>query len=58
VAKRECDVQVLWSHINADREGFVTADDNFHATLKNPGLIALGAKRIEHPADAAALVCE
>jgi hypothetical protein len=44
----KCDVQMLWCHINGNRDVFVTADeDDFHAPSKKAALIALGAKRIE-----------
>jgi hypothetical protein len=52
----KCDVQALWSHIYAGQEVFVTSDGNFHATTKKAALIALGAQRIEYPADAIALM--
>jgi hypothetical protein len=47
----KCDVQAIWSHINAGRSVFVTTDNNFLKT-KKPALIALGAGRIEHPEEA------
>ena len=49
---RKCDVQTIWSHINARRDVFVTADPNFHKVTKKSKLIGLGAKQIIYPADA------
>lgn len=48
----KCDVQALWSHINAKRDVFVTSDENFHKVSKKAKLIALGAGCIERPIDA------
>jgi hypothetical protein len=44
----KCDVQALWSHINAKRDVFVTSDKNFLG-VKRAALIGLGAGRIETP---------
>jgi hypothetical protein len=52
----KCDVLALWSHIHVGRDVFVTNDDNFHAVTKKPGLIALGAGRIEKPEVAVTLI--
>jgi hypothetical protein len=51
-----CDVQMLWSHIHYGRNVFVTSDRNFHASMKKPALIALGAQQICYPVGAAALL--
>lgn len=45
----KCDVQTLWSHINAGRNVFVTSDGNFHTPGRKPALIALGAGHISTP---------
>ena len=52
----KCDVQAIWSHINAHRDVFVTSDDVFHQATKKPILLQLGAGRIESPTQAAALL--
>ncbi len=52
----KCDVLALWCHIHGNRDVFVTSDQNFHAASKKPTLINLGARRIEYPNDAAALL--
>ncbi|MHB8887186.1 MAG: hypothetical protein ACYC5H_19300 [Methylovirgula sp.] len=52
----KCDVQVLWSHIHAKRDIFVTNDANFHKVGKKSSLIALGAKQIELPKAASSLL--
>lgn len=52
----KCDVQLMWTHIHNKRDVFVTADDNFHKPANQSALIALGAGRIEHPQQAAALI--
>jgi hypothetical protein len=52
----KCDVQALWSHINAKRDVFVTSDGDFHKASRKPNLIALGAGRIEYPKAAATLL--
>lgn len=51
---RKCDVQALWSHINAGRDVFVTNDFVFHQETKKPRLVQLGAKQILYPKEAAA----
>lgn len=53
---RKCDVQAIWSHINAGNDVFVTSDANFHKTTKRARLIAAGAKQLETPFSAAALL--
>jgi hypothetical protein len=50
---RHCDQQAIWSHIYAGRDVFVTGDENFHKESKKPSLIALGAKNVLRPKDAA-----
>jgi hypothetical protein len=52
----KCDVLSIWSHIHYRRHVFVTSDGNFHKETKKPRLLALGAGRIEQPADAALLL--
>jgi hypothetical protein len=52
----KCDVQALWTHIHHGREIFVTADGNFHKVSKRPGLVALGARQILLPDEAAKLI--
>jgi hypothetical protein len=52
----KCDVQALWSHINAGRDVFVTSDRNFHAISKKPKLARLGAGNIIYPRQAAAML--
>ncbi len=52
----KCDVQAMWSHVNANREVFVTSDGNFHTSGKKGQLIALGAKKIETPENAIGLI--
>ena len=52
----KCDVQAVWSHINRERDVFVTSDRNFHKTDKKRALIALGAGRIEDPRSALLLL--
>lgn len=49
----KCDVQAIWSHVNARRDVFVSNDKNFHDHAAE--LVALGAGRIETPATGAAL---
>jgi hypothetical protein len=51
-----CDVQAIWSHIRHGRDIFVTSDTNFHSATKKAALIALGAKAIEKPDDAATMI--
>jgi hypothetical protein len=53
---QKCDVLAIWSHIRHGRDVFVTSDANFHKAAKKAALIALGAKAIETPSDAAAKV--
>jgi hypothetical protein len=52
----KCDVLAIWSHIHGNRDVFVTSDRNFHIPAKKAALIALGAKHIECPNDAVALL--
>jgi hypothetical protein len=54
--RAKCDVQALWSHINARTSVFVSSDANFHKQTKRPALLHLGAGRIEHPEGAARLL--
>lgn len=51
----KCDVQAIWSHINAGNQIFVSSDRNFHKASKRARLEAMGAGRILQPAAAAAL---
>jgi hypothetical protein len=51
----KCDVLALWSHIHYGTDVFVTSDRNFHKPSKRPRLIALGAKEIMTPEQAARL---
>jgi hypothetical protein len=52
----KCDVQAMWSHINAANDVFVTEDQNFFKQSKKYKLIDLGAKAICTPEEAAALL--
>ena len=52
----KCDVQAIWSHVNARRDVFVTGDKNFHRSQNKKRLLELGARRIEEPNAAAALL--
>jgi hypothetical protein len=51
----KCDVLAMWSHIHYGRDVFVTSDCLFHKT-KKPALLSLGARRIERPEGAVALL--
>jgi hypothetical protein len=53
---QKCDVQAMWSHIHAKRDIFVTLDRNFHKQSKKKTLIELGARQIESPESALALM--
>lgn len=53
---QKCDVLAIWSHIRHGRDVFVTSDANFHAATKKAALLALGAKTIERPDAAAAMI--
>lgn len=44
----KCDVQMIWSHINAENDFFVTEDSNFLKSKKNK-LEIIGAKHIFKP---------
>ena len=55
---RLCDTQIVWSHIHHGRDVLVTSDDNFFKASKLPRLVALGAKRICRPAEAAEMLRE
>jgi len=57
---RQCkaDVQAIWTHIEAERDVFVTADSNFHTDKKKQTLTALGARSIAYPEEAAAMLQE
>jgi hypothetical protein len=48
----KCDVQAVWSHIQARRDVFVMNDGNLHSAGKKAALITLGAKQIEYPEQA------
>ena len=50
----KCDVQVMWSHINAKNDVFVTEDKHFLSADRRRKLIALGAGDIATPDVAAA----
>lgn len=52
----KCDVLALWSHIHYKADAFVTSDLNFHKVTKRPHLIALGAKEIFTPEQAATFI--
>ncbi len=52
----KCDVLGLWSHINYGGDIFITSDRNFHKQSKKPRLIALGAKNIMTPQEAATVI--
>ena len=52
----DSDVQALWSHINAQRNVFVSSDGNFHKVQNKAALLALGAGKIEYPTEAVALL--
>ncbi len=54
--RAKCDVQALWSHINAGGDIFVTSDRNFRKQTKKHRLIALGAGDILTPHDAVSKV--
>jgi hypothetical protein len=47
--RKKCDVQALWSHINAGGDIFVTSDEDFSKQTKKSQLIALGAGDILTP---------
>jgi hypothetical protein len=51
----ECDILALWSHIYYNGDIFVTLDENFLKSKKNP-LEALGAKMILKPEDALKII--
>jgi hypothetical protein len=53
---RKCDVQAMWCHVYYSRDVFVTNDKNFHKASKKPKLLALGARDIRNPIDAAKLL--
>lgn len=52
----KCDVQAIWSHINAKRDVFVSSDMNFHQPSTKALLIELGAGQIVTPDVAATLI--
>jgi hypothetical protein len=52
----ERDVQLIRSHLHYKGNVFVTSDDYIHKPGTKVHLIAVGADRIEHSADALALV--
>lgn len=49
----KCDVLSMWCHIKNDGDVFVTGDSNFHKSSKKPQLIAMGARGILTPSEAA-----
>jgi hypothetical protein len=53
---RKCDVLTLWSHVHHGRDVFVTSDEKFHKPTKKPALLSLGARKIDRPEGAAALL--
>jgi hypothetical protein len=46
---RLCDVHSMWCHIQNGNEVFLTTDTNFTKKTKLARLIALGARKINHP---------
>ena len=48
----KCDVQAMWSHINAANDVFVTEDKRFLTPDRRAALIALGAGSILTPNEA------
>jgi hypothetical protein len=52
----KCDVQMMLAHIEAERDVFVTSAEIFHRDIKKKQLIALGARAIEFPAQAVAMI--
>ena len=53
---KKCDTLAMWCHIHYGNAGFVTRDSNFLKVSKKKALIALGARQILTPSEAAALV--
>jgi hypothetical protein len=53
---RKCDTLAMWCHIHYGNDVFVTRDSNFLKASKKEALIALGARRILTPSEAAALL--
>lgn len=51
----KCDVQAIWSHINGNRDVFVTSDGNFLKS-KRQQLLDLGARQVLSPSEAASLL--
>jgi hypothetical protein len=45
----KCDVQMIWSHIHAGNDVFVTEDQHFHSIARRERLLALGAREILTP---------
>jgi hypothetical protein len=53
---KKCDTLAMWCHIHYGNAVFVTSDSNFLKPSKKKALIALGARQILTPSEAAALV--
>jgi hypothetical protein len=54
--RAKCDVQSMLAHMEYERDVFVTSAEIFHRDLKKRQLIALGARAIEYPTQAAAMI--
>ena len=54
----KCDVQAMWSHIHACNDVFVTEDKRFLTVARKTALIALGARDVLTPKEAAAKLLE
>ena len=53
---KKCDTLAMWCHIHYGNAVFVTRDSNFLKASKKKALIALGARQILTPSEAAALL--
>ncbi len=52
----KCDVQMMFAHIEAERDVFVTSAEIFHREIKKKQLIALGARAIVTPTEAVGMM--
>lgn len=52
----KCDVQMMLAHIENGRDVFVTSAELFHREIKKKQLVALGARAIEYPGNAVAMI--
>jgi hypothetical protein len=54
--RAKCDVQSILAHMENERDVFVASAEIFHREIKKRQLIALGARAIEYPAEAAGMI--